>query len=234
MSFYPNPDATIDSEHFQISSHRNEAVERIDLSDMKKIKFLPIGIADIFPNLMHFWASACSIRKISKENFQNLVKLEWLALPFNQIDEIAENSFDDLSHLEYLELSYNKIKFLNKNWLKNLQSLKSLGLGGNQLTSLEVKIFSNSPELKQLWLSGNKFSSLTADHFCDNRQLEEISLRDCKISQISATTFDCLVNLKHLDMKNNCVDAEYGNRDAKKSFQFHLNEFKNDVAINCN
>lgn len=70
----------------------------------KKVFYLPVDVAERFPNLVAYDASECAIKKISKANFVGLEKLRSLALVENHIEKIYSNTFEDLVELEYLWL----------------------------------------------------------------------------------------------------------------------------------
>lgn len=96
----------IESEDVTISDV-DDTVEGYDNAFNRKIKFLPVHIADSFPNLVAFLANGCSLKSLSAESFKNLSKLRLLYLHFNFIEAIDDGTFDDLKALEYLSLSKN-------------------------------------------------------------------------------------------------------------------------------
>jgi Leucine-rich repeat (LRR) protein len=83
---------------------RNESVKGLDLSQSKKVSFLPVQVADIFPNLIAISAWDCSIKTILKKNFARLIKLQQLCIDHNQIETIHSEIFEDLISLEVLTL----------------------------------------------------------------------------------------------------------------------------------
>lgn len=96
--------ATIDSEGFTITTPANESVDFFNAFLNKKMQFLPENFAEKFPNLVVMWAPQCSIKKISKKNFQNLHKLRGIGLGDNRIEKIASDTFDGLVSLTHLFL----------------------------------------------------------------------------------------------------------------------------------
>jgi Leucine-rich repeat (LRR) protein len=82
----------------------------LTFSRNSEIYYLPINVADKFPNLMVYNASFCSIKKVLNMNFQFLSKLKTLDLSFNQVEVIEKETFVDLKSLETIRLS--------KQWLK--------------------------------------------------------------------------------------------------------------------
>lgn len=96
--------STVDSLGFLIASPRDETVEVLRMSTNKKIFFLPENVAEMFPNLVSYYAYGCSLTEVSKKNFRSLRKLTLLSLNGNNIEEIASNTFEDLRSLLYLYL----------------------------------------------------------------------------------------------------------------------------------
>lgn len=93
----------IDEANVKIST-RDASVLGFKLNDNKKILSLPIAVASNFPNLQGFDAGDCSIKGISKRNFNGLRRLKALYLQNNQIEKISTETFTDLFELEILDL----------------------------------------------------------------------------------------------------------------------------------
>lgn len=83
---------------------KNDNVTGLRMYGNKKIKFLPLSIDKVIPNLVAYSASHCTIKTISKDNFKNLNKLKELHLRDNLIEKIYGNTFEDLVALEQLNL----------------------------------------------------------------------------------------------------------------------------------
>ena len=98
-----NKTTEINSSDTTIAS-RDESIRGLWFSFNKKIKFLPIGVNEKFPNLGGLNAGDCSLTTISNENVKGLSKLRLLNLIDNQIEMIGSDIFDDLSALENLFL----------------------------------------------------------------------------------------------------------------------------------
>lgn len=91
-----------------IAEPRNISVEVLDLSSNANIFFLPVGVAEAFPDLKDFQASSCySISKIFKKNFLGLSKLEGIFLSRNFIQTIPSNTFEGLQNLRRISLGKN-------------------------------------------------------------------------------------------------------------------------------
>lgn len=85
-------------------SPRDEIMQGLCLINRKKTKFLPLKVAETFPNLLAYSADRNSLTKINKANFAGLNKLEKLSLSYNHITTIRSDTFEDLIALEELEL----------------------------------------------------------------------------------------------------------------------------------
>lgn len=90
---------------YRISSKKDESVGRISFASNEHIEFLPIHVANQFPNLTNFVASYCSIREISANNFEGLAQLTTLDLAGNKILTIEEGVFQGLYQLQSIDLS---------------------------------------------------------------------------------------------------------------------------------
>lgn len=101
----------IDASDFTISTPRDETIKGLSFIWNEKISFLPLKIAEKFPNLIGINGMNCSIKTIRKENFQNLNKLKWIWLSINQIETIFSDTFEGLLTLEEITLG----KFLMEN-----------------------------------------------------------------------------------------------------------------------
>ncbi|CRK94019.1 CLUMA_CG007544, isoform A [Clunio marinus] len=108
---YIGSERIFSSEFIFLRKHEN--IVSIDMNDNKNIRYLPINTAEMFPNLIVYQGSRCSIKAIHKINFQNLTKTETLALPFNYIETIEGNTFEEMISLTHLDLQNNRIKHMN-------------------------------------------------------------------------------------------------------------------------
>jgi hypothetical protein len=80
-----------------------ESKEDLIVFDMgwnKNIHYLPVEIYKSAPNLFSIGAPHCSIKTISKKNFEKLAKLEFLWLFNNEIEVIPAGAFEDLVSLK--------------------------------------------------------------------------------------------------------------------------------------
>lgn len=95
---------TIRDISYTILDPSNYEVEIMDLRNNRNIEFLPISPHQTFPNLMSYYAANCSIKEISKRNFEGLVHLRDVILEDNQIYFLLSDAFKELVSLLYLYL----------------------------------------------------------------------------------------------------------------------------------
>jgi Leucine-rich repeat (LRR) protein len=94
----------IDDDDYTIANEKDTKVSGLLLEHNQKVKFLPIKVAEKFPNILGISAFDCKIKSISKENFENLHKLTEIHLHGNMIETIYSNTFEDLVSLEVIFL----------------------------------------------------------------------------------------------------------------------------------
>lgn len=94
-------------------STRDESIGELNFSFNRNISFLPIGVAETFPNLLGYFAKSCAIKTVSKANFRGLRKLTILWLRANQIEKISSDTFADLNDLARLNLCELFFLFFN-------------------------------------------------------------------------------------------------------------------------
>jgi Leucine-rich repeat (LRR) protein len=96
---YPGTTVTVDKSRIGSST-----LTRLNLEGNSKIFYLPVGLVNEFPQLVEYYAPSCSIKEISKQNFEGLTKLKLLDLSYSSISKITKDMFEDLTSLEKLNL----------------------------------------------------------------------------------------------------------------------------------
>lgn len=91
---------SINATNFVVSDMRDEEVGHISFDDNKKIEYLPYKIFMQFPNLFSYFAESCSVKQITKENFEKLNRLKEIWLSHNKIQKIFANTFEGLESLQ--------------------------------------------------------------------------------------------------------------------------------------
>lgn len=211
-------DNGINDQKFTIAVERNESVKGLDMQHNHLIEFLPVEVAEIFPNIMAYNAYNCSVKALSSDNFRNLKKIDLLDLSFNEIEFIKSGFFDDLEVLRILKLFSNEIYHVGQNAFKNLKNLQTLYLGKNDLKTIEFDI-DTLVELRNFSMPHNQLSILHEKLFENNKKLEIVWFDNNKIHTIAATFFDDLEHLRYVDFKNNtCMNSHFwaGEIDAMK------------------
>lgn len=90
------------------------SVQGLTFTKNKKVFFLPVNVAESFPNLTAYSGTETSIKDVAKKNFKGLRKLRSLDLSDNQIDLVQTDTFEDLVNLEILFLCKNFYFFLER------------------------------------------------------------------------------------------------------------------------
>lgn len=94
----------INSTKFVVAEDRNDEMQGIIFSNNTRIEYLPYKVHLQFPNLIYYMAGGCSIKQISKENFENLNRLERIDLSYNKIQKLSGNTFQGLAKLQRFRL----------------------------------------------------------------------------------------------------------------------------------
>lgn len=99
-----NANVRIESADLTVSS-KDENVTTVLFAQNKRIHHLPVALGNAYPNLKFYDAGHCSVREISRKNFEKLEFLIWLDLRENQIESLRSSTFKDLTALETVILS---------------------------------------------------------------------------------------------------------------------------------
>lgn len=102
---YMDNNTSIDAKGAIVGTTSDRTIGGLDFSRNKKIVFLPENVVQKFQYLVNYNASDCSVKEISKKNFELLNKLSSLDLHGNQIERIPRDTLDDLTDLKVLYLS---------------------------------------------------------------------------------------------------------------------------------
>lgn len=87
------------------------SVGALELQRNTKIVFLPVEVANTFPNLKVYSAYYLNLRTISKANFKGLKKVVLVHLHENKIGSIPADTFEDMTSLETIHLCKNSTTF---------------------------------------------------------------------------------------------------------------------------
>lgn len=95
----------INASNFVVGDLRDEGVAGINFEFNTAIEYLPYKIHMQLPNLVNYVANHCSVKQITKENFEKLTRLKYILLLSNQIQKIPGNTFKGLEGLVSVDLS---------------------------------------------------------------------------------------------------------------------------------
>lgn len=100
---FMNKTTKIDTKAFTVVQGSNQ-VFTLWFNDNKNVIYLPVKLSETFLHLGVISARGCTIKTIDKIVFENLSKLTYLDLSFNQIETIEPGTFEDLTLLQFLGL----------------------------------------------------------------------------------------------------------------------------------
>jgi Leucine rich repeat len=101
---YMNETTSIQTTGVTFPQARDDSIQALSFNNNKKIIYLPESFGKKFVSLILYEAINCSIKGISKENFEGLKNLKRLDLERNNIEKILSETFQELTRLEYLYL----------------------------------------------------------------------------------------------------------------------------------
>lgn len=143
---------------------------------ISQLPIIPSNVLTIFQNLSELSILNGYLKQIPRGIFAEKNQLVSLTLNKCEIDSIEADAFINLKYLEKLNLDINQLKRLNK------------------------RIFSGLENLKEFTANQNKISSIDNDTFDSLVQLVKLELKSNEIGKIN---LDKLINLEHLDLKEN-------------------------------
>lgn len=165
--------ASVFGEHDEHMANRDVVVLRNIFS---KTRYLPNGIANFYPNLIHFQVPSSRVEFVNRKNFAGFISLRNLDLRFNEIEILPNDVFIDLFNLESLLLSGNFLKKIHHNAFISNSNLRFIDLGENDLSTLDDEIFSSNYDLVEILMNNNRIKSIKAN-FVRFRDIGFIDLR---------------------------------------------------------
>ncbi|KAG5669322.1 hypothetical protein PVAND_017210 [Polypedilum vanderplanki] len=137
----------IDGEHLAGKTNRN--VQKLIISNIPKVKFVPKEIGKFFKKLTTLEITNANLIKIKQIDLQQFLKLKKLILNDNEIEIIEEELFESTPKLEYIDLSNNKISLIDPSAFSNLKNLQNLYLVNNTCEFF-IKNAENQNDLRDL------------------------------------------------------------------------------------
>jgi len=109
----------------------NGEVAIIEFDEQKKVFYMPRALAETFPNIHSLSFIGCSIKKITKNDLNNMKSLRCLWLGENQLTSLPGNLFHLVPNVEVVAFGSNKIAKVGRNLLDSLKYLKAVEFAGN-------------------------------------------------------------------------------------------------------
>ncbi|XP_052762694.1 toll-like receptor 2 [Mya arenaria] len=151
--------------------------------------------------------------------FQGSVKLTEIQLTRNNMDTFRPELLTNLDYLEDVSVADNVISCFSENSTQ-LHPLKRLDMSNNRLAPDNIAFcFDNGsslfPNLTVLNVSGNFISTIREDSWRCMDKLEILDLSNNNIKQINISNISHLVSLKHLILKKNWINSNWGIQAGK-------------------
>lgn len=226
----------IDSQSVYINSPHDTKVLGFLVSNEKYVKFVPMNVAEKYPNLIAFEIYNSSLTSISRQTlsklhsllyfnvggnqitmiesqaFQYQTRLELLDLARNQIEHVHSQLFNPLKSLKKLFLHDNEIQWISEDHFLGLNNLEFMNIANNEIKSLNWELFSGLSNIKNMSFSFNNIETVTFHAIIKTKMVERIWLKGNKITHLDYRMFTQMRNLKFLDLSNNtCINKSYLN-----------------------
>ncbi|XP_007442944.1 leucine-rich repeat-containing protein 4, partial [Python bivittatus] len=147
-----NPIESISSYAF----NRVPSLMRLDLGELKKLKYISEGAFEGLYNLKYLNLGMCGIREMP--NLSPLVGLEELEMSGNNFPAMKPGAFHGLKSLKKLWIMSAQISLIERNAFDDLTALVELNLAHNNLTSLPHDLFAPLRYLVELHLHHNPWN----------------------------------------------------------------------------
>lgn len=159
----------------------------------------------LLSSLTHLDLGDNQFKYITKDEFQDLKKLQVLRLDGNQLPVVLEGTFsrEKTPQLQALNLARNRLAKVTTTAFINQTSLMELNLGYNKLSRIETASFLPLADtLKVLDISGNNFAITELKYILQVVvKLKELSIADISLGK-SDIPLGLLVYLEHLKFLN--------------------------------
>lgn len=194
-----NPIESISSYAF----NRVPSLMRLDLGELKKLKYISEGAFEGLYNLKYLNLGMCNIRDMP--NLTPLVGLEELEMSGNSFPALKPGSFQGLKALKKLWIMSSQISRIERNAFDELTALVELNLAHNNLTSLPHDLFAPLRYLVELHLHHNPWSCncdilwlawwlreyIPTNSTCCGRCHAPLHLRGRFLVEVDQTAFQC-------------------------------------------
>lgn len=246
----------------QLSGSHIRAKKNIDVNALKlhdnRSKFLPVNLGEFFPRLHKYSVLRSEIQTISRNNFKDLWKLEFVEIVHGTLSAVPKDAFSDLVNLnhldlnnnlieaidpdtfvnnirlDYLSLSSNKIRTIQPMTLRNNLKLTDFRLERNEIKDIHPDTFVHNPNLKLVTLEKNQLRSLNKNMFTNNADIESLALSDNFLQFIDVEVFTPLKKLQNLELRRNtCINENYGVGNWRSWNSISMEEITQKILENC-
>ncbi|XP_061493927.1 leucine-rich repeat-containing protein 4 [Rhineura floridana] len=194
-----NPIESISSYAF----NRVPSLLRLDLGELKKLKYISEGAFEGLYNLKYLNLGMCNIKDMP--NLTPLVGLEELEMSGNNFPAIQPRAFQGLKSLKKLWIMSSQISLIERNAFDGLTALVELNLAHNNLSSLPHDLFAPLRYLVELHLHHNPWSCdcnilwlawwlreyIPTNSTCCGRCHAPIHMRGRFLVEVDQTAFQC-------------------------------------------
>lgn len=152
----------------------------------------------------------------------------------NQIQYLSSERFlqMDLINLQKIFLPRNQITRIHEKAFRGLSNLVELDLGENMLTTVPSDTFQDYSSLMRLTLSGNPIRELKPNAFKHLSFLTTLEISNCQLNNVSSDAFIGLDNLEWLKLDGNRIQTILGNHILPQSLH-GINLQSNPWNCNC-
>lgn len=97
----------------------------------KNIEKFPSSLGKSFGKLKCIRFALCNMWLVQRDDFADMLNLEYLDLIGNKIEYLKSNTFELVSNLREVILNNNRIEFVGESLLKPLVKIEKISFGGN-------------------------------------------------------------------------------------------------------
>uniref|UniRef100_A0A158PNA5 TIR domain-containing protein n=1 Tax=Anisakis simplex TaxID=6269 RepID=A0A158PNA5_ANISI len=169
------------------------------------------GIFSAFTTLQNLRIQKCDVRSLSKGIFRGLVNLRSLYLDQmahnDQPLTISEGIFNELNRLEKIAITNSQLGNIPNNAFCATPNLQVINVSSNWLHSANIGISSECSvgQLLILDLSNNRIQSIGSTDLSALAAIRQLSLANNQIEHIDREAFHANTLLQHLDIESNRI-----------------------------
>ena len=112
------PDVRIKSLLGKHTKGKNNFAVKVVWFNEAVVNFIPRGLTEIFPNLIHLRIENCDLKKICREDLVGFENLESLMIRFNELTALPDDLFVNTPKLRCISFIGNKIESMSSNLFK--------------------------------------------------------------------------------------------------------------------